>query len=235
FDIDNTLYSKHCGVNEEMNKKIHDFFCTLDLPMDEADELHSRYYKEYGLALRGLIRLHSVDPMDYDQKCDQAIPLEEILTPDPVLRQLLLDVDRSKARVWCLTNAYKVHALRVLNIMNLSDLIEGVVSCDYTNPDFHCKPEKEFFQEAIVRSLGQDPTIENLESIDPSTHLIVDDAFINILGASGLGFASAVLFDEDSNVAPPLSPEGIKFERITKLEDLRYLPIWKDCILSTKN
>ncbi|WAQ88606.1 hypothetical protein PtA15_10A25 [Puccinia triticina] len=184
FDIDNTLYSRHCKINEFMSQKILAYFLKLGLPLEQAQELHERYYKEYGLAIRGLIRHHSIDPLDYDKNCDLAIPLEDILSPDPKLRQLLLDIDRSKARVWCITNAYKTHALRVLKIMDLSDLFEGVVSCDYTNPNFHCKPEKEYYQEAVARSLAQESNPTNLERADFSNHLLVDDALINILGAT---------------------------------------------------
>jgi hypothetical protein len=31
---------------------------------DEARDLHNHYYKEYGLAIRGLVRHHKVDPLD---------------------------------------------------------------------------------------------------------------------------------------------------------------------------
>ena len=30
-----------------------------------------------------------------------------MIKPDPALRQLFLDIDRSKVRVWALTNAYR--------------------------------------------------------------------------------------------------------------------------------
>lgn len=220
-----------------MGEKILAYFVKLGLPIEEAQELHKRYYQEYGLAIRGLIRHHSIDPLDYDKNCDLAIPLEDILSPDLKLRQLLLDIDRSKARVWCITNAYKTHALRVLKIMNLSDLFEGVVSCDYTNPDFHCKPEKEYYQEAVTRSFGQELTASNLEKVDFSDHLLVDDALINIVGASKIGFGSSVHFDEDAdavtgpNVAGSDKDGGKQFEKVTALDQLRNLPIWKDCFL----
>ncbi|KAH9458790.1 hypothetical protein MJO29_009879 [Puccinia striiformis f. sp. tritici] len=236
FDIDNTLYSRHCKINEFMSEKILAYFIKLGLPLEQAQELHTRYYKEYGLAIRGLIRHHSIDPLDYDKNCDLAIPLEDILSPDQGLRQLLLDIDRSKARVWCITNAYKTHALRVLKIMNLSDLIEGVVSCDYTNHNFHCKPEKEYYQESIVRSLGQDPTPTDLEATDFTNHLLVDDALINIVGASKIGYGSSVHFDEDSTTGNGSSStvkteDGTEYQRITALDQLRNLDIWKDCFL----
>jgi len=49
---------------------------------------------------------HLIDPLDFDEKCDGSLPLEDMLRPNPTLRRLFEDIDRSKARVWALTNAY---------------------------------------------------------------------------------------------------------------------------------
>jgi hypothetical protein len=48
-----------------------------------------------------------VDPLVYDKECDGSLPLEDMLSPDPCTRKLLEDIDRSKCRVWALTNAYR--------------------------------------------------------------------------------------------------------------------------------
>ena len=37
------------------------------------------------------------------------------------------------------------HAKRVLRILKLDDLVEGIVYCDYRVKDFVCKPEAEYF------------------------------------------------------------------------------------------
>ena len=47
------------------------------------------------------------DPLDFDKKCDGSLLLEDMIQPDPNIRKLFQDIDRSKARVWALTNAYK--------------------------------------------------------------------------------------------------------------------------------
>ena len=81
------------------------------------------------------------DPLDFDQKCDGSLPLEELLQPNPELRKLLQDIDRSKTRVWGLTNAY--HTVRTFDLRNqfllliLSDLAR-ITSTAYsrnTRPD----------------------------------------------------------------------------------------------------
>ena len=89
-----------------MGERIHAYFLTLGLEEEEASALHLRYYKTYGLALRGLVRHHNIDPLDFDKRCDQSIPLEEMIHPNPAIRELLQDIDRAKVRVWALTNAY---------------------------------------------------------------------------------------------------------------------------------
>jgi len=188
FDIDNTLYSLNSKIAEAMSVRIHAYFVSLGLSDEEASELHLRYYTQYGLALRGLRRHHSVDPLEFDEKCDASLPLETMLSPDPRTRELLEDIDRSKCRVWALTNAYRTHAERVLRILELRDQIEGVVFCDYEerDEDFSCKPEPAFYYKAMNQAGVQDPT----------KCLFVDDSLGNVEGAKRVGWSRCVHFRE---------------------------------------
>lgn len=68
----------------------------LDIPFDEAVRLHKEYYTNYGLAIEGLVRHHQIDPLDYNAKVDDALPLQDIIKPNPELRRLLEDIDKSK-------------------------------------------------------------------------------------------------------------------------------------------
>ena len=68
FDIDNTLYSASSKIADAMGNKIHTYFTTLGFSDEEASRTHLAYYKTYGLALRGLVKHHSVDPLDFDRK-----------------------------------------------------------------------------------------------------------------------------------------------------------------------
>jgi len=186
FDIDNTLYSATAGISEAMGKLIHAYFVTLGLEDEEAAKLHLKYYTTYGLALRGLTRHHNVDPLDFDAKCDGSLPLEDMIRPDPALRKLFKDIDRSKCRVWALTNAYQPHAQRVLHLLNLEDQIDGLVYCDYTVPNFVCKPDPEFYHNALKQA----------NVTDTSKCLFVDDNRGNIDAAKRLGWERCVHFHE---------------------------------------
>ncbi|KAG8872933.1 hypothetical protein FRB97_007161 [Tulasnella sp. 331] len=187
FDIDNTLYPASVKINELMGERIHAYFVAMGLEDDEARKMHMRYYSEYGLALRGLVRHHKIDALDFDRKVDGSLPLDRVLKPDPAVRRLLEDIDRSKTRVWALTNAYTNHAQRVLKILKLDDLIERVVYCDYTKPDFACKPEPEFYHDAMAQARVN----------DPSKCFFVDDNLKNVQAAKRLGWGSSVYFQED--------------------------------------
>lgn len=110
-----------------------------------------------------LISPLAADPLDFDRQCDQAIALEQMISYDEKVRRLFEDIDRSKVRVWALTNAYRIvildtrltecsslaishkHAERVLRILQLDDLIDGLIYCDYLLKDFSCKPEPDFY------------------------------------------------------------------------------------------
>lgn len=73
---------------------------------EDAVAVIQHYRETYGQLIRGLMLNHDVDPNEFDEFCDQAIPLEEMLFPDPALVKLLQDIDSTKVRVWAFTNAY---------------------------------------------------------------------------------------------------------------------------------
>ena len=126
--------------------------------------------------------------MDYDKKCDGSLELEKAISKDENLRSLLSSINRSKFRVWALTNAYKTHAERVLNILGVRDQFEGIVYCDYTRHKFPCKPEKEFYFEAMEK-VG----LRN----SPSYHYFVDDSSQNVISAQEIGW-NAVYYLESN-------------------------------------
>ncbi|GAA5913113.1 hypothetical protein JCM8208_000744 [Rhodotorula glutinis] len=233
FDIDNCLYSKDAGIAEMMKGKIRAYFRRLGLSDDEAKDLHSHYYREYGLAIRGLVRHHAVDALDYDKHCDAALPLDEVLKDDPKLRRLLGDIDREKCHVWALTNAYKIHATRVLNLLGIADQFEGVISCDYGAGEFSCKPEAAFFNDALRHVSTPPPPVSSL--------YFVDDSALNVRGANALEWRHCVLFDEGGSEEDRLGsvevvPAGEKDEgavgdaekpRVSVVHDLEELrTIW---------
>jgi len=156
-DIDNCLYPKSYKIHDHMAVLIDNYFQShLALSREDATELHQRYYKDYGLAIEGLVRHHKVDPLEYNEKVDDALPLDEIIKPNPKLRQLLEDIDQTKVKLWLFTNAYKTHGRRVVELLGIEDMFEGLTFCDYAAEKLLCKPAPEMFAKAMREAGGKD-------------------------------------------------------------------------------
>jgi pyrimidine and pyridine-specific 5'-nucleotidase len=89
--------------------------------------------------------------MDFNAKVDDALPLEDILKPDPKLRRLLEDIDKQKVKLWLFTNAYVTHGKRVVKLLGVDDLFEGITYCDYgAKEGIVAKPRIAMFQKAMT-------------------------------------------------------------------------------------
>ena len=139
-----------------MAQLIDQYFAThLSLPWDDAVRLHKEYYQNYGLAIEGLVRHHQIDPLEYNAKVDDALPLDGVIKPRPELKALLADIDTSKVRLWLLTNAYINHAKRVVRLLDIEDFFEGITYCDYGSVPLVCKPHPDMYHKAM-REAGVD-------------------------------------------------------------------------------
>ncbi|PVU86040.1 hypothetical protein BB559_006700 [Furculomyces boomerangus] len=150
--------------------------------IDNFERLCIQYTIDYGLAIRGLIQHHDVDPVDYDIKVDQSLPIEDLLSRDEKLRQM---IQNCSAHRWAFTNAGLPHATRVLKTLGVNDLFEGIIYCDYTEPDFPCKP----YPEAYIKAMKMAGVS------DPKKCFLVDDSIKNINAAKEMGW-TAILVTE---------------------------------------
>lgn len=121
----------------------------LSLSQKDANNLHMKYFKQYGLAIEGLVRHHKVDALDYNARVDDALPLEDIIKPDPKLRELLQAIDRSRVKLWLFTNAYVTHGKRVVSLLGVDDCFDGITFCDYGAERLLCKPHRDMFEKAM--------------------------------------------------------------------------------------
>ncbi|KAK5998458.1 hypothetical protein PT974_00837 [Cladobotryum mycophilum] len=208
FDIDNCLYPKSARVHDLMADLIDKYFSEhLSLPWDEAVKLHKEYYTNYGLAIEGLVRHHQIDPLDYNTKVDDALPLEGIIKPNPELRQLLEDIDRSKVTLWLFTNAYVNHAKRVVRLLGIEDLFEGLTYCDYTENPLVCKPHPNMYKKGM-REAG----IDRVEDC-----FFVDDSYSNCVQAKEFGWTAAHLVEEGVQIPKTAASQ----HQIRHLRELR--------------
>lgn len=191
FDIDNCLYNRSTKIHDMMQVKIHEYFKTnLNLDDNEAYKLHMDYYKNYGLALEGLVRNHKVDALKYNEEVDDSLDLKSVLTYNQPLRDMLINLKKTHDfdHFWLVTNAYKNHALRVISFLGLGDLFDGLTYCDYSQLPISCKPMKAFFDNCFK--------VTNVDSEHLKQVAFVDDSEINVKAAYKLGLGTVVHYIE---------------------------------------
>ncbi|KAG0361886.1 hypothetical protein BGZ54_008892 [Gamsiella multidivaricata] len=132
-----------------------------------------------------------IDISDYDDKVDGGLPLENILKPKPPLRDMIRSMKVGKK--WLFTNAGKYHANRVIKILGLQGLFDGMTFCNYLEPHFVCKPDRKAFEKAMKEARVQNPAF----------CYFVDDSAPNIAMAIKMGW-TAVHVDECLSELPPV-------------------------------
>ncbi|TRX89018.1 hypothetical protein FHL15_010037 [Xylaria flabelliformis] len=211
FDIDNCLYPASAKVHHRMADLIHDYFeRNLNLSPEDAVTLHRQYYQNYGLAIGGLMRHHEVDPLHFNSEVDDALPLDDLIHQRIDLIRLLQDIDRSKVKLWLFTNAYVNHARRVVKILGIDHMFEGITYCDYTTLPFVSKPQEEMFAKAMMEAGAH-----NME--DCYFVVLTDDNYNNCSMAEKLGWNSVHLVEEDV----PIPAEQASKYQIQHLDELR--------------
>ncbi|KAI5463292.1 Haloacid dehalogenase-like hydrolase-domain-containing protein [Mariannaea sp. PMI_226] len=210
FDIDNCLYPRSAKVHDLMAKLIDEYFTKhLDIPYEEAVKLHQEYYTSYGLAIEGLVRHHQIDPLDYNAKVDDALPLESVIKPNPELKALLEDIDQSKVRLWLFTNAYKTHGRRVVKLLEIEHFFEGLTFCDYAQSPLICKPDPKMYTKAM-----KEAGVERVEDC-----FFVDDSFLNCQKAKEFGWTATHLVEEGLK-APPTPASQFQIQHLRELRDV---------------
>jgi pyrimidine and pyridine-specific 5'-nucleotidase len=226
FDIDNCLYPKSFAIHEHMGALIDEYFMKhLSLSKEDAIELHRRYYTEYGLAIEGLVRHHKIDPLEYNAQVDDALPLDDIIKPDPKLRKLLEDIDRSKVKLWLFTNAHITHGRRVVRLLDIEDLFEGITYCDYGAERLLCKPTIEMYDKAMREADAHDTRDCYYVGKEIGIYCctlwhsdgVLDDSGLNAAAGKAYGWKTAHLVEPESK-APP---QPVADFEIRNLEELR--------------
>ena len=208
FDIDNCLYPRSTRVQDLMQDLIDDYFVRhLELSPDDARLLHAQYYKDYGLAISGLVKHHKIDPLAYNCEVDDALPLDDIIKPDPRLRQLLADMDKTKVKLWLFTNAHITHAKRVVRLLGVEDMFDGLTYCDYEKQPLIAKPHAKMFDKAEFEA-----------GATSSEHCyFVDDSLLNCGHARARGWKVVHKIEKDDPA--PVTPAGQ--HQVRDLEELR--------------
>ncbi len=190
FDLDDTLYSNTNGLWEAIRRRMSDYlFDPLGFAPDEIQTIRHEYYVTYGTTLRGLQLNHEVDADDYLAYVHD-LPLEEYISPDPLLYGLLESLPQKK---WIFTNADKNHAERVLHALAIQDFFSDII--DVRALGFLCKPDEKAYQVAL-KLAGE---------TNPGNCVLFDDSIRNLIPAHQAGFTTVLVGNEDIHPAASYS------------------------------
>ncbi|MFL2519903.1 MAG: pyrimidine 5'-nucleotidase [Alphaproteobacteria bacterium] len=171
FDLDNTLYSADSGIFQQVHRLMGEFISNnLNMEISEAKKLQSKYYKQHGTTLRGMMDNHGVDP---DYFLDEVHRLDySIVGPNQLLND---ELEKLEGRKIIYTNANEKHVLDVLKRINLSDYFDEIFDIKLAN--YIPKPEIKPYEQII-----------ELFKIDASSSAMFDDIAKNLVPAKKVGF-----------------------------------------------
>lgn len=197
LDLDDTLYPPSSGVWQAIGERIQVFVMDrLGLTYDEATQLRRRYFEQYGTTLNGLWHHHAVDPDDYLAYV-HALPLEDMIHPDPELSSMLDELPQKRV---VFTNANRQHAERVLACLGVSARIDAII--DLFALEMANKPERAAYARAL----------ELAGETDPRACVLADDLPRNLVPARALGMTTVLVGPEQQDGAA-----DVRIERITDL------------------
>ena len=190
FDLDNTLYSADSGIFQQVHKLMGEFISNnLNMNLEEAKKLQSKYYKQHGTTLRGLMDNHGVDP---DHFLAEVHKLDySIVGPNKMLNQ---ELDKLKGRKIIYTNANKQHVTDVLEKIKLSNYFDEIFDIKMAN--YIPKPELKPYEQII-----------DLFNIEPKSSAMFDDIAKNLVPAKKVNFTSVWIdagyenFSDDINAS----------------------------------
>jgi len=200
FDLDNTLYSRRYGLENNVSRRIFEFASALlGIPPEEARRQRMKAHKQYGTCLEWLMTEQGFTDVEAYFAAVHPPDEAEALVPDHELRAFLAGIPIPKA---VLTNAPREHADLVLEKLGITDLFTHII--DVRQCNFLGKPRREFFEYAL-RTLGV--------SIDEV--LFVDDHPFYVEGFLALG-GKGILLDEDNFHSDYTQPRIRELKEITR-------------------
>lgn len=149
FDLDNTLYPPSSGLMDALGDRISLYLEQhLGLPGWLAVQMREAYFGTYGSSVRGVLMHCQVDADDL-LKFIHDLPVEDYLSPDPELAELLSSLPGQKN---IFTNATAEYAWRALHALGVESHFENVFDIRFS--ELKGKPAPASYWK-VLRALDQ--------------------------------------------------------------------------------
>ena len=196
FDLDNTLHDAQSKIFPLVNTKMNEYISSyLDISLEDASNLRVSYWERYGATLKGLIKHHSINPIDFLSVTHDLQDFNKLVLPENNLKKTLSKIQGRKI---IYTNAPKTYTYKILKISKIFELFDEIFTIEDSN--FIPKPD-------------QDMMNAFLKKYDISEGVFIDDVKENLIAAKNSGLTTIWITNEENQ------PSFID-KKIEKISDL---------------
>jgi len=151
-DCDNTIYPPETRFLEAGDQRIAEFIAgRLNLPLEQADALRVRLWRDYGTTARGLAVEFGISPEEMCREALESLDFDRLLAPDPELAKELRSLGLP---LYLFTNSTETYARRVLSALGLADVFVGIFAIAFLG--WEGKPNRAAFRR-VEEALGPGP------------------------------------------------------------------------------
>jgi putative hydrolase of the HAD superfamily len=176
FDLDDTLHDAGSASMPQLVQAMTDYVAEhAGITHAEATDLRRRYWLKYGATLLGLVRHHGVQPAHFLHHTHALPGLEaRVRAHRPDLHALA----RLPGRRILLTNAPLAYARRVMGVLGIEHLFDGLLSIEDMQMFGHLrpKPDKRMLRHVAARL-----------KVAPWRCTLVEDTLVHQKAARALG------------------------------------------------
>lgn len=139
FDLDNTLHDASHAAFRDLNERMSGYIVEhLGMGRIEADALRRHYWQRYGATLLGLMRHHGVNAAHFLHHTHLLPGLEERVRGHA---HDFAALARLRGRRYILTNAPAAYTARVLGVLGIAHLFDGVIAIEDMKMFGHLRPK----------------------------------------------------------------------------------------------
>lgn len=196
FDLDNTLHDAQSKIFPLVNTKMNEYISSyLDISLEDASSLRESYWERYGATLKGLIKHHNINPIDFLSVTHDLQDFNKLVLPENNLKKTLSKIQGRKI---IYTNAPKTYTNKILKISKIFELFDEIFTIEDSN--FIPKPD-------------QDMMDAFLKKYNISEGFFIDDVKENLFTAKNSGLTTIWITNEENQ------PSYID-KKIEKISDL---------------
>jgi len=196
FDLDNTLHDAQSKIFPLVNTKMNEYISSyLDISLEDASSLRESYWERYGATLKGLIKHHNINPIDFLSVTHNLQDFNKLVHPENNLKKTLSKIQGRKI---IYTNAPKTYTNKILKISKIFELFDEIFTIEDSN--FIPKPDQ-----------GMMDTF--LKKYNISEGFFIDDVKENLIAAKNSGLTTIWITNEENQ------PSYID-KKIEKISDL---------------